>query len=63
VSKEYRVVSVNIPAKQIFGMVGRCGGGHNSVWTDWSPVGRVKRKKIIAQPMITNYEISNLLVL
>lgn len=30
-------------------MVGRCGGGHNSVWTDWSATGRVKRKKIIAE--------------
>ena len=45
----YRVVFARIPAKQIFGMVGRCGGGHNSVWTDWTDTGRKNRKKIIAE--------------
>ena len=48
-NKGYRVVHVNIPAKHIFGMVGRCGGGHNSVWTDWTKEGRTKRSKIIAE--------------
>ena len=47
--KQYRVVFARIPAKQIFGMVGRCGGGHNSVWTDWTDTGRKNRKKIIAE--------------
>lgn len=47
--EQYRVVHTEIPAKDIFGMVGRCGGGHNSVWTDWSHEGRIKRKKIVAE--------------
>lgn len=32
---------------RIFGMVGRCGGGHNTVWSDWSDTGRISRNKII----------------
>lgn len=48
-NNDYRTVFVNLPAKKIFGMVGRCGGGHNSVWTDWSIKGRVNRKKIISE--------------
>lgn len=49
VNSTYRLVFANIPAKSIFGMVGRCGGGHNSVWTDWSEEGRAKREKIISE--------------
>jgi hypothetical protein len=40
---------VEIPARQIFGMVGRCGGGYNSLWADWSPEGRTKRELIMAE--------------
>lgn len=32
---------------RIFGMVGRCGGGHNTVWSDWSERGRNSRNRII----------------
>ena len=30
-------------------MVGRCGGGYNTVWEDWSPEGRAAREKIVAE--------------
>lgn len=36
-----------IPARDIFGMVGRCGGGYNSLWADWSDEGRAKRELIM----------------
>ena len=39
----YDIVDPN----KIFGMVGRCGGGYNTVWEDWSPEGRQARKEII----------------
>ena len=29
-------------------MVGRCGGGYNTVWEDWSPEGRAKRELIMS---------------
>lgn len=45
----YRVRFVVLPARDIFGMVGRCGGGYNTIWTDWSPEGRVKREKIMRE--------------
>ena len=32
---------VELEANKIFGMVGRCGGGYNTVWEDWSPEGRI----------------------
>lgn len=38
-----------LPANDIFGMVGRCGGGYNSIWVDWSLVGRQKRKLIMEE--------------
>ena len=38
-----------VPARQIFGSVGRCGGGHNTVWEDWSTVGRRARANIIRE--------------
>lgn len=41
-----RVRYVKLPARYIFGMVGRCGGGYNSLWEDWSMEGRVKRNLI-----------------
>jgi hypothetical protein len=40
---------VEIPAREIFGMVGRCGGGYNSLWADWSPEGRAKRELIMKE--------------
>lgn len=33
----------------IFGMVGRCGGGYNTVWSDWSDEGVQKRNAIITE--------------
>lgn len=30
----------------IFGSVGRCGAGYNTVWEDWSPKGRENHRKI-----------------
>jgi hypothetical protein len=44
-----RVRYVEIPARQIFGMVGRCGGGYNSLWADWTPEGRQKREMIMQE--------------
>lgn len=38
-----------VPARQIFGSVGRCGGGHNTVWEDWSTVGRRARANIVRE--------------
>jgi len=35
-----------IDPNKIFGMVGRCGGGHNTVWEDWSDEGRAARDAI-----------------
>ena len=40
---------VTIPARKIFGSIGRCGGGHNTVWEDWSTRGRRARAHIIAE--------------
>lgn len=45
----YRVRFVSLPAREIFGMVGRCGGGYNTIWTDWSPEGRTKREMIMRE--------------
>ena len=45
----YRVHFVELPARDIFGMVGRCGGGYNSQWTDWSDEGRHKRELIMKE--------------
>jgi len=45
----YRVHFVVLPARDIFGMVGRCGGGYNSQWTDWSEEGRKKRELIMQE--------------
>ena len=38
-----------IDPNTIFGMVGRCGGGYNTVWEDWSPRGRIAREKIMRE--------------
>lgn len=40
---------VNINPHHIFGMVGRCGGGYNTVWEDWSEQGRKNRKAILKE--------------
>lgn len=40
---------VELPAREIFGMVGRCGGGYNSLWADWTPEGRTKRELIMKE--------------
>jgi hypothetical protein len=45
----YRVHYVTLPAQDIFGMVGRCGGGYNTIWVDWSPEGRLKRNIIMRE--------------
>jgi hypothetical protein len=34
---------------KIFGMVGRCGGGYNTVWEDWTPEGRAARENIMRE--------------
>jgi len=44
-----RVHYVTLPARKIFGMVGRCGGGYNTQWTDWSEEGRKKRELIMQE--------------
>jgi hypothetical protein len=44
-----RIRYVELPAKQIFGMVGRCGGGYNSLWADWTRQGRIARESIMAE--------------
>ena len=33
----------------IFGSVGRCGGGYNTVWEDWTPEGREARENIMRE--------------
>lgn len=33
----------------IFGSVGRCGGGYNTVWEDWTDQGRAKRELIMKE--------------
>ncbi len=46
---KYRVHLVRLPAREIFGMVGRCGGGYNTVWADWSTEGRRNRELIMRE--------------
>lgn len=41
----YEVLEPN----KIFGMVGRCGGGYNTVWADWSDEGRIAREHIMRE--------------
>ena len=45
----YRVRYVHLPAREIFGMVGRSGGGYNTIWSDWSEEGRRKRELIMKE--------------
>lgn len=45
----YKVRFVTIPARHIFGSVGRSGGGYNSVWSDWSDQGRARRDVIMQE--------------
>jgi hypothetical protein len=47
--KPYKTYFAMIDANRIFGMVGRCGGGYNTVWEDWSDQGRAARTKIIQE--------------
>lgn len=46
---QYRVRYVMLPAREIFGMVGRSGGGYNTLWSDWSAEGRQKRELIMRE--------------
>lgn len=41
-----RVFYAELDPNRIFGMVGRCGGGYNTVWEDWSKEGRWAREQI-----------------
>ena len=41
-----RSVYTEIDSHQIFGMVGRCGSGPNTRWSDWSGLGRKNRDLI-----------------
>lgn len=45
----YTVRYTTLPAKEIFGMVGRCGGGYNTIWEDWTPEGRRARNCIMQE--------------
>jgi hypothetical protein len=45
----YKVRFVILKARDIFGSVGRSGGGYNSVWSDWSDQGRKKREVIMRE--------------
>lgn len=45
----YTTYFLELPARQIFGSVGRSGGGYNSVWSDWTPQGRQNRELIMAE--------------
>jgi hypothetical protein len=46
---KFSVRYVHIPAQDIFGMVGRSGGGYNTIWSDWSQQGRSARDKIMQE--------------
>jgi hypothetical protein len=41
----YNVLDPN----KIFGAVGRCGGGYNTMWQDWSKDGRIARENIMRE--------------
>jgi hypothetical protein len=45
----FSVRYVHIPAQDIFGMVGRSGGGYNTIWSDWSDRGRAARDMIMQE--------------
>lgn len=45
----YRVHFVILKARDIFGSVGRSGGGYNTVWSDWSDQGRARRDSIMQE--------------
>lgn len=46
-----------VDPNKVFGMVGRCGGGYNTVWEDWSPEGRIARDAIMKE---FEYEMNKL---
>lgn len=55
--EELNIFYAYIPARSIFGMVGRCGGGYNTLWEDWTEEG------IIARQLITEeyeYELNKI---
>jgi hypothetical protein len=47
--EDCQVRYAELPAREIFGMVGRCGGGYNTLWEDWSLPGRIKRQLIMEE--------------
>ena len=47
--RRFSVRYVYLPARDIFGMVGRSGGGYNTIWSDWSPEGRAARELIMSE--------------
>ena len=47
--KRYRTCFMMLPARDIFGSVGRSGGGYNTMWSDWSAQGRQRRDVIMAE--------------
>jgi len=44
-----KVYYATLDPNKIFGMVGRCGGGYNTVWEDWSDEGRDAREHIMRE--------------
>jgi len=44
-----KIYYTELPANKIFGSVGRCGGGYNTVWEDWTDQGRFARESITKQ--------------
>jgi hypothetical protein len=49
INRKYKVRFAMIRARDIFGMVGRCGGGYNSIWLDWTDEGRRRRELIMKE--------------
>ena len=47
--ERYRVHHCLLSARDIFGSVGRSGGGYNTVWQDWTPLGRERRERIMVE--------------
>jgi hypothetical protein len=47
--KKYKTYFAMINANRVFGMIGRCGGGYNTVWEDWSVDGQIARQNIMRE--------------
>jgi hypothetical protein len=45
----FTVRYMHLSARDIFGMVGRSGGGYNTIWSDWSDQGRINRELIMKE--------------